>query len=301
MLKNGPIERGTPNLARIRQALRHVVPRLGAELPAPSGTLWAGWRDYDTQRPTRSAQTMAREIARVYRLKVGTLVVTFRSDLDVPGRVELGPGDDFFVEVHSDLKTKPRQMAAVLAHEVAHIFLHHHRLRLPDTLDDEILTDTTALIYGFGGLMLDTYVVVETVRQVGDMTQTTRHERKLGYLSPDEYGYLLQKRGMFDAFDALSGDAARGAYEEGTGRHLRDLGPPLQSAGPGQRLLYWMRGLWARWFKRHRDLDEDDDYAFARGRVTFRCPTCAQRLRLPLGKTVVATCGRCKEAHPCKT
>ena len=60
--------------------------------------------------------------------------------------------------------------------------LHRLDLSLPGTRDNEILTDTAAAYLGAGWLLLDAY------REHGPFSQ------KLGYLTPEEFGYVLAQR-----------------------------------------------------------------------------------------------------------
>jgi hypothetical protein len=296
------LPRGYPHQRLVRQALRRLVPRLErGELPAPPERVWKGWRDYEVSDPVLSAQRLARSIADVYRLQVRTIVVSFQADLPVAGRVELGPTADFFVELRSELKSQPRKIAAVLAHEVAHIFLHRRRLEFTEVLDNEVLTDTTALVYGFGALLLDTYQVTETSTPISGGERITRHEEKLGYLSPEEYGWLLHKRGQLGVVEDLSSPAATRAYFDGQRRQELDLGPPLVGAGFWRRMLY----RWVRWWiglrGGHQELRGDRDFALSGGKVAFRCPHCAQSMRLPTHRKLKASCPACGRALRCET
>jgi hypothetical protein len=64
--------------------------------------------------------------------------------------VELSQSNEFFVELQSQHRFAAKAIAAILAHEVAHIFLHRCGVRFPDEFENEVLTDTTAVYVGFG-------------------------------------------------------------------------------------------------------------------------------------------------------
>src|SRR5258708_32749731 len=70
--------------------------------------------------PIIRVQKIARRFAAHYRISVSAVIVTFRSDLYVPGRVELSPASEFFVELHNDHRDAIKPTLAILAHEVAH-------------------------------------------------------------------------------------------------------------------------------------------------------------------------------------
>ena len=304
MDKRDHIPRGYPNLATIQRSIRALIPRVrsGALPSPPAGALWKGWMQYERRDPVISIQRLAREIARAYKLRLGTILVSLRSGLPVPGRVELGSGDDFLVEIDRNFAGRPRVLSAILAHEVAHIFLHRHRLRQPETLADEILTDTAAVLYGFGALMLDTYVVSETHLPVPGGTQIHRSERKLGYLTPDEYGYLLSHFDFSVPPGELESAAAQKALSFGQHRARRErASPPLASAEPIAAFRYrWHRSLsrlgWDTSHERHRY-----GYSLSAGSVTFRCMLCTQQIRVPTRKTLRVCCPTCGFAHHCVT
>lgn len=46
---------------------------------------------------------------------------------------------------------------SVLAHEVTHNYLYHHRIKVPEKIDSEELTDLAAIFLGFGGTILRGY------------------------------------------------------------------------------------------------------------------------------------------------
>jgi hypothetical protein len=297
------VTRGFPHLSLIREALRVLIPRLRrGELPAIRRAPWQGWKDYRVAEAAVSAQHLARSICEVYGLSVGTVVVTFRSDLEAAGCVEIGPSRDFFVEVQERFRTDARRLAQILGHEVAHIFLREHGIDRPETLANEVLTDTTAAVYGFGALMADSYVVDEQRHQVPGGVQITRREDHLGYLTPDEIGYVLCRGGFADIFDQLRSPAARKAFRVGRRLARRELNsPPLRLAPRWRMLWYRLRRWWSTRFNAQRDLITASRYALSDGRVSFRCPQCTQAIRVPVRRELVASCPTCEQQIPCST
>lgn len=300
-----PVRRGFPNLASVRRALKTLVLAIeGGELPAPSRHLFDGWEDYRPNDAVVSAQWLARAILDVYGIAAATVIVSFHDGLEVAGRIELGGvhQTEYFVEVRGELRSEPRKIAATLAHEVAHIFLRRHELETSNVLETEILTDTTAALYGFGALMADTYEV-DYQRRFNDTDMSiVRSENSMGYLTPDELGYVLTHAGVAHADEHLESDAAKAAMELGRERALRELHtPPLRSAGLLARLDYLVQRWLARWLRRENPLTVDRDFVFSGDKVSFRCTHCTQPLRLPLFKRLEATCPRCRHVMTCAT
>lgn len=271
-----------------------------ASIPPFPETFWERWGGYDPKNASVSIQTLVRKVARRYQLNVGTIVVTFMA-MPNPGRVELHNGNDFFVELNSNLKDQPRTISAVLGHEVAHIFLHKHGLGFPETLDNEVLTDVASAMYGFGALMLDQFVQTETRNQLPDgRVQITTHERAMGYLTPDELGWLLAKSD-FDVGGQLDSRAARSVGKRGRDMVRTEATTPPLASSMWRRWMYEIRRWWAEWRGLNELYDESVPYAFGDGKVTFRCPTCTQKMRLPVRKELTATCPCCRRSLACST
>lgn len=82
--------------------------------------------------------------------------------MEHPGRVELTPENEYLVELHTRYKEDPRDVAAILAHEITHVFLYRAGLWLPNEYDNEILTDTASTYLGVGWLGLNAFRVTES-------------------------------------------------------------------------------------------------------------------------------------------
>ena len=228
-----------------------------------------------------ATQQIARHIALLYRLRIGSIVVTFVSNLDRPGRIELSNSDDFFVELHSDYRRQYEQVAAILVHEVAHIFCHRYKLSIGNTFEDEVLTDTTAVYLGAGVPILNAFT------EESDCSPETPNGKKVsyfGYITPDEFGYLLAKRHSTfgdDPTSFLKTSPGNEAYKCGRERAQRDFCPPLLSAPLFARVA----------FRAKRYLTSE---------VVFGCPTCFQRLRLPTRRgTILVKCPTCHDRLIC--
>ncbi|MEU3855837.1 hypothetical protein AB0F03_00415 [Streptomyces sp. NPDC028722] len=293
MANGGPVEHGYPHLETIRAAVTALYRRLShgtvetfSVSVAPADVAFC-----DTDDLHLGAQRVAREIVRHFRLPDARLIVCFR-EMTHAADVELASGPEYFVELNDRFRTHRRDIGAALAHEVAHVYLHRLDLTFPTTAENEILTDTVTAYLGAGWLLLDAY------REDGVSSQ------KLGYLTPEEFGYVLAKRALIFHEDPsvwFTSPQAHTAYAKGLARARRDeQQPPLTAAGWAGRRRYAHD-------RRHApDVPPAGPYAFTpdglgRLQVTFPCPTCHQRIRVPVRGRVRARCGLCRTVLECDT
>ncbi|MEU8759123.1 hypothetical protein [Streptomyces sp. NPDC048659] len=269
---------GFPHLDTVRAAIRALYRRL-----SPEGVL-----RYETSVPASDvsmegvepsppgsgvhlgAQAVARALVRQLRLPGVRMVVGFRA-MEHAASVELAAGPEYFVELNERFARPEhrRDIGAALAHEITHVLLHRLDLSFPTTAENEILTDVAATYLGAGWLLLDAF------RQDGVSSQ------KLGYLTPEEFGYVLAKRAALFGEDPspwFTGAVAYEAWVRGREEAARDWRrPPLAGAG---------------WAARRR--------ARAAGDGVFPCPVCGQRLRIAAGRgRVRARCGVCATVLDC--
>ncbi|MEU8775389.1 hypothetical protein [Streptomyces sp. NPDC048606] len=285
--RGSPVEHGFPRLDTVRQAITAVFRRLSAE----------GVRAYDVGLSPADAafgpdedlhlgaQRVASAVVRSLRLPEARVVVAFKPMRDA-AVVEPGAGPVYFVEVNDRFRVHRGDLAAVLAHEVTHVLLHRLELTFPTTDANEVLTDTAATLLGPGRLLLDAY------------REDALTHRRLGYLTPEEFGFVLAKRAAFldeDPSPWFTGPHAHEAWRRGRAHAARDLrrAPPA-AAGARERLRYARRlRAGAAEFDRGPD---------GRGRVTFPCPVCGQGLRVPVRAGALrARCGLCRTVLECVT
>lgn len=289
----GPVQHGYPHLETVRAAITALYRRLSRDTVqtfstsvAPADVAFC-----DTDDLHLGAQRVAHEMVRHFRLPDARLVVCFR-EMTHAANVELTAGPEYFVELNDRFRTHRRDIGAALAHEVAHVYLHRLDLSFPTTAENEILTDTVTAYLGAGWLLLDAY------REDGVSSQ------KLGYLTPEEFGYVLAKRALlFDEDPSVwfTSPQAYTAYREGMTQARRDeQQPPLTAAGWAGRRRYAHD-------RRHTSgVRPTAPYAFAPDpagqlRVSFPCPTCHQRIRVPVRGRVRARCGLCRTVLECDT
>ncbi|CAM5371315.1 hypothetical protein [Streptomyces aurantiogriseus] len=298
MGNGGPVEHGYPHLETVRAAVTALYKRLSYDTvhQFPTSVAPVDVAFCDTDDLHLGAQRVARELVRHFRLPDARVVVGFR-EMEHAANVELAAGPEYFVELNDRFRTHRRDIGAALAHEIMHVFLHRLDLSFPGTRANEILTDTATTYLGAGWLLLDAF------REDADSSQ------KLGYLTPEEFGYVLAKRAVVFGEDPsvwFTSPQAYTAYVKGRERaRLDEQQPPLTSAGWAGRRRYARD---RRHAQDHRPLAAvpDASYAFvpdARGplRVTFPCPTCHQRIRVPVRGRVRARCALCRTVLECDT
>ncbi|MGW4595587.1 hypothetical protein ACWEOA_09760 [Streptomyces sp. NPDC004457] len=293
MANGGPVQHGYPHLETVRAAITALYRRLSRDTietfsasVAPADVAFC-----DTDDLHLGAQRVAREIVRHFRLPDARLIVGFR-EMTHAANVELAAGPEYFVELNDRFRTHRRDIGAALAHEVAHVYLHRLGLAFPGTAENEILTDTATAYLGAGWLLLDAY------REDGVSSQ------KLGYLTPEEFGYVLAKRALLFQEDPsvwFTSPQAYTAYVKGMARARQDeQQPPLTGAGWAGRRRY------AHDRRHASDAPPAAPYAFTPDSgghlwVTFPCPTCHQRIRVPVRGRVRARCGLCRTVLECDT
>ncbi|MFJ7491353.1 hypothetical protein ACIQZB_08875 [Streptomyces sp. NPDC097727] len=295
----GPVVHGFPHLDTVRSAITALYRRLSydgvrgyATSLAPADAAFSDQDDLYL-----GAQRVARAMVQHLHLPDARMIVGFRTMEHAAG-VELAAGPEYFIELNDRFRTHRRDIGAALSHEVMHVLLHRLDLEFPGTRDNEILTDTATTYLGAGWLLLDAF------------REDAVSSQKLGYLTPEEFGYVLAKRAF--AFDEdpspwFTSPQAYTAYTKGRAQALHDTRqPPLAAAG---------------WAGRHRYAKDrryaqdrpgagaapgpDAPYTFENGpqglRVSFACPTCHQRIRVPVRGRVRARCGLCRTVLDCST
>ena len=290
------VERGFPHLETVRSAVTALYRRLSPETlagygasVAPADVAFA--EDEDLYL---GAQRVAGAMVSHLRLPEARMIVSFR-EMRHAAHIELAAGPEYFIELNSRFKTHRRDIGAALAHEVMHVCLHRLGLSFPGTRDNEILTDTATTYLGAGWLLLDAF------------RQDAVSSQKLGYLTPEEFGYVLAKRArLFDEDPAVwfTSPQAYEAYAAGRALALRDEArPPLAAAGWTERRRY------AR--DRRRAVQEGTRARATSGvyvfetrsplHVRFACPVCHQHLRVPVRGRVRVRCGLCRTVLDCDT
>ncbi|HZX36874.1 MAG TPA: hypothetical protein VFF37_00810 [Streptomyces sp.] len=302
MAKDSEVVHGYPHLDTVRAAITALHRRLSPEgvlsyAPSvlPSDVAFADQDDLHL-----GAQRVAHALVQHLRLPEARVIVSFR-EMHHAASVELTAGPEYFIELNDRFRTHRRDIGAALAHEIMHVLLHRLDLSFPGTRANEILTDTATTYLGAGWLLLDAF------------REDSLSSQKLGYLTPEEFGYVLAKRAI--AFDEdpspwFTSPQGYTAYAKGRALALRDAQrPPLTTAGWTGRHRYAKERRYALEnpgrTAAHRPDADSSPYAFEHGpdglRVSFPCPTCHQRIRVPVRGRVRARCGLCRTILECDT
>ncbi|MFF5424178.1 MULTISPECIES: hypothetical protein [unclassified Streptomyces] len=280
---------GFPHRASVHAALTALHRRLSpaqlrcyaASVPAAAVALGPG------EELTTGVRRVAAALAGHLRLPEARPVVRFRR-MEHAASVAPTAGPEYAVELNDRFRTRRADIGAALAHELTHVLLHRLGLRFPGTEANEILTDVAATYLGAGWLLLDAY------RQDGAGSQ------KLGYLTPEEFGYVLALRSARFGEDPSPWFTSAVAYEawvRGRAEAARERRlPPLAGASWTARRRYAGERRLGR-------AAPGAPYAFDGGapatHVTFPCPVCRRRLRLPAGRFLRARCRLCGTVLEC--
>lgn len=104
-----------------------------------------------------------------------------------PGYCETYPGGQANITINILQEYDLNIIAAIVMHECMHHYLNIKRIKFEDRIENEILTDTTAVYCGFGEYMYKGYKT---------RAKTYKYENKLqkvGYLTQKEIRYIIKR------------------------------------------------------------------------------------------------------------
>ncbi|GAA3370196.1 hypothetical protein GCM10020367_15860 [Streptomyces sannanensis] len=297
MANGSDVLHGFPHLDTVQSAITGLYRRLSCDgvraydmSIAPADVAFSDQDDLHL-----GAQRVARALVRHLRLPDARMIVSFR-EMHHAASVELAAGPEYFIELNDRFRTHRRDIGAALAHEITHVLLHRLDLAFPGARPNEILTDTVTAYLGAGWLLLDAY------------REDSLTSQKLGYLTPEEFGYVLAKRALVFGEDPspwFTSPQAWPAYLKGRDRALQDKRQqPLTAAGRSGRRTYARDRRFALVDENSRAIP-GAPYRFQGGpdglRVTFPCPCCHQRIGVPVRGRVRARCALCRAVLDCDT
>lgn len=303
--KNNIFSSGLPHILQINRSIKAIHKHFKESIEYFKHSLYNFNMPSHSKNPEVAAQRIALIIAKHYRLEIGTILVAFRFNLAKPAIVELSKSNDFFIEVHNDYKFKFNQMVAILSHEITHIFLYRIGLSFPKEIDNEILTDTTATYLGLGTHMLAALTFNKFKNSI----------KSLGYLTPNEYGYILSKRAMIFGDNPsrhIYSELANSALDSGCQYFNRMFyNPPFSQANWLSRCSYNNNKDKAKQLLQFSNMKTSHiydckEYSFDHTKiflaVIFSCPICLQKLRIPVDNGEIwVKCPICKGEFKCKS
>lgn len=125
-----------------------------------------------------------------------TFVISITThDKNTAGHIELNrDGSDVFVELAPDICGYKDAVLATLCHELSHKYLHVHGIKHGiDKIEQEFLTDVTAVYVGLGKIMLNGCECQSSrSRMEGGRKVTTTHTLKTGYISRECFAFVYR-------------------------------------------------------------------------------------------------------------
>ncbi len=278
---------GYEHLPLVRKAFSAIHSRI-----KPS-SISSDWPNFETPSWQRGkiedeilfVQRLAKAVAAHYRLHDHTFIVGVNSRLSAAAQIEVRANHEIFLEYSPSRIQFVSELWAIMAHELAHIFLDRIGLRFRETLENEVLTDTTAIYLGFGCTVLSAQDQITRHNVDGGKTTTTK---VFGYLSPDEMGYVLAQRDYIrgeNSHDTIRSQMGKVGYLNGKARFEDSTKHrPYCKRSLTDRVIH--RLGWIR--------------AQERDGIVFSCKICGQDLRIPaLRKELFVTCSSCGQKHRC--
>jgi hypothetical protein len=191
-----PVEAEYVRIAAAALGSQRVARPPVLELPKPEAhekpSFWQWSPNARAVCHVRYAIRLARLIAERYGLVLEHGDFKFVSLPDAAGRVTV-QGRAYFIEISLLYRGDSEAVASIMAHEFAHVFLAKQGIHLTPKLRNEELTDTTAILAGFGPLMTRTCQRTRTYYYVFGYSSKTTF---LGYLKRPAVVWLtdLQQR-----------------------------------------------------------------------------------------------------------
>lgn len=176
------------NIKLLRERINYLYDTLAEDIENKSHIFKPSEDFYHSTIDKRIAiQNMARQLIVKLDLckEIGVVLVSFENELKVPGQVELSNDRDFFISLNKNLMNSSREVGAVLAHEIMHIYLNKKRLYFKNEVENEKIVDMCTILYGFGIVVMNG--MSETIKD------ESRERRYYGYLEPSEFGYLFAR------------------------------------------------------------------------------------------------------------
>ena len=180
-------------LERLRSHLGIAVEVLGADCTSSPAVRAPPYLPGSMQADARVelAKGLVRLCVRQYRLNMPKIAIRFVSEpVDYAGKIQQR-GNVWRINLASAAVVDDRQLLSVVAHEIAHIVLQNAGVELAPVQANEELTDTVAVMAGFGRLMRSAnFMTHHKVELLGSREIHTT----LGYLPVEDIDFLWHVR-----------------------------------------------------------------------------------------------------------
>ncbi len=109
------------------------------------------------------------------------------ADNKPPGQIQK-LGSQFLMELYMNGEGNVSGVLAVIIHEFCHFFLDESGIKLVNTIENEVLTDTAAVYFGFGSQLREGYAptVAKSAKNKGKLV-------RIGYLDTLNIDYVSDK------------------------------------------------------------------------------------------------------------
>lgn len=104
-------------------------------------------------------QRMTKRILDYLGIHSGQIVVSFAGNMSNPGVITRDHAGNFFIELATEYKEDPVSIGCILSHEVTHMYMALHNIEYSNVDENEIATDITSILLGFGITVLNGYRV----------------------------------------------------------------------------------------------------------------------------------------------
>jgi hypothetical protein len=266
--------------------VKNALNALHAKIPAAE--IATKWKSFDAigscdgfkLNDVNLVQKIAKAVALHYGIVDTTFIAYFNPTLKSAAVVEVRNSKEIYIEFRDSGTDHLDTMWATMAHEIAHIFLFRLGVEFKDTLENEVLTDTTAIYLGFGAYALSAQRAV-TNYNYDNTKLTTTHS--LGYISPDEIGYILAQRDYIrneKSFTKINSEIGRQGYLNGKIKFNEEL-----SVRPFKKRSLLDSTMYKFGWIRNTELEG----------IHFNCIYCKQTIKVPaLHKTLSVYCPNCR-------
>lgn len=137
------------------------------------------------------AKALVRFVAKRYGITFPRIAIRFRALHGQAGLIR-SDGRTCYIDISEDIRDDDHRLCAVIAHELAHYVLAVRGVRLNPEWRNEELTDATAVMAGFGWVMINAAVRKQTHFVAGGWVESTS---TVGYLSRKDLNKLVKLRG----------------------------------------------------------------------------------------------------------